>query len=53
MQGSPQQHAHVHSEVVGLKELRLGKEEDKDSEELSHGDSTDHLWEGGREGSRH
>ena len=52
MQGPPQQHAHVHSEVVDLKKLRFGKEEDKYSKKLSHSDSTDHLWKGGREGGR-
>ena len=42
MQSSPQQHEHVHPEVVYLEDLRLCEEEDKDADELGEGDATDH-----------
>lgn len=42
MQGSPEQHQHIHTEIVDVKDLRLGKEQDKDSNELGDGYSTDH-----------
>lgn len=42
MEGAPEQHQHVHAEVVDVKEPWLGKEKDKDSEELGHRDTTEH-----------
>lgn len=42
MEGTPQQHEHVHPEVVDFKDLRLGKEEHEDTNELSDGDATDY-----------
>ena len=42
MQCPPEQHKHVHAEVVDLKDLGLGKEEHKDTDELGDGDAADH-----------
>ena len=42
MQSPPEQHEHVHPEVVDLKDLRLGEEEDKDPDELGEGDAAHH-----------
>ena len=42
MKSPPQQHKHVHPEVIDLKDLRLGKEEDEDTDELGEGDAADH-----------
>ena len=51
MQGSPQQHAHVHSEIVDFKDLRLCKQQDKHADELGHRDATEYLRrEEGRRG---
>ncbi len=51
MKSSPQKHEHVHSEVVHLKDLRLGKEEHKDANELGEGDAAHyggpHVGQGG------
>ena len=51
MEGTPEQHQHVHAEVVDVEEPRLGKEEDKDTEELCDGDTAEdggsHVVEGG------
>ena len=41
MEGTPEQHQHVHAEVVDVEEPRLGKEKDKDTEELGDSDSTE------------
>ena len=41
MESTPQQHEHVHAEIVHLKDLGLGKEEDKHTNELGEGDTTD------------
>lgn len=42
VQGTPEQHQHVHAEVVDVEELGLGKEEDKDSKKLGDSDPTEH-----------
>ena len=41
VEGTPEQHQHVHAEVVDVEEPGLGKEKDKDTEELGDGDSTE------------
>ena len=42
MEGAPEQHHHVHAEVVDVEEPGLGKEQDKDAKELGDGDPTEH-----------
>ena len=42
MQSPPEQHEHVHSEVVHLKDLGLGEEENKDTQQLGEGDPAHH-----------
>lgn len=42
MESPPQQHKHVHPEVVHLKDLGLGEEEHEDTDELCESDTTDH-----------
>ena len=59
---APDQHAHVHPEVVDLEDLRVGEQQHKDTEELCHGDATEDLHDsregrgrerrGGEEGRR-
>lgn len=42
MKSPPQQHQHVHPEVVNLKDQRPSEEEDEDPDELCDHDASDH-----------
>ena len=42
MEGTPEQHQHVHTEVVDVEEPGLGKKENKDTKELGDRDPTKH-----------
>ena len=42
MQGTSEQHQHVHAEVVDVEELGLGKEKDKHAKELGDSDPTEY-----------
>ena len=41
MECTPEQHQHVHAEVVDVEERRLGKEKNKDSKELGDSDAAE------------
>ena len=41
VQGSPEQHQHVHPEVVDVEQVRFGEEKDKDTQELCDRDPTE------------
>ena len=41
MQCAPEKHKHVHAKVIDLKDLRLGKEQHKHSDQLRDGDPRD------------
>ena len=41
MQSPPEQHQHVHAEVVDVEELGFGKEKDKDTKEFGDSDPTE------------
>ena len=41
VQGTPEEHQHVHAEVIDVEQLGLGKEKNKDAQELCDSDPTE------------